>query len=447
MSCLDNFEFVDIDTILQTKITVKESTAFVDNKSEDDNYTESLSVKEEDIKEEDDVIVDIKIEPEESQNIYDWSPNNKKRKVMPDEASSPQLHEGVENPRNFLCEECDFITDKNWNLILHQKDVHMKISNTCGYCNKQVKHLKCHIEDMHENPRSYKCPFCDYRSNKSSGLKTHVRRMHDNSVVKHTCPICFKKCLDIEKHVTNVHEKPEPKDRNVKCDQCDFTATSRSNLWSHVGYAHKIVTWICPECNQEINKLNKSRHMRQHNAKPFSCTPCEKTFQNRRILANHILYGHKKHTNKCNYCQKDVTNLKFHVQAAHKEVDYSTIDISLDVRMFQNIKSILGATPVYNGELDNVPLEKIFKWNDLFDSDKKGVESETCEVNVDFVHEKVKPSIEPENHAHIVYVEEINEVPVDEMFKRNGFSESDKKNVDVDQKVVNPKVEPENLEG
>merc|ERR1719186_65654 len=405
-------------------------------------------MKEQEIKEEDGVMINIKEEPGESQNIYDWSTSNRKRKEMPPE--------GVEN-RNFLCEECDFITDKNWSLILHHKDVHMKITDTCGYCNKKVKHLKCHIEDMHENPRSYKCPFCDYRSNKSSGLKTHIRRMHDNSVVKHKCPVCFIKCLDLEKHITNVHENPVPKDRSVKCDQCDFTTTSRSNLWSHVGYVHKIVTWICPECNLEINKLEKSRHMKTHNVKPFSCTPCAKTFHNRRILANHILYGHKKHTNKWNYCQKGVTNLKFHVQAAHKQVDYSTIDISLDVKMVQNIKSILGVSRVYNGEIDNVPLDKIFKWNDLYDRDKKNADNEQVEEtlkvepDVDIIEEEVNRSVEPENQEGKVGALFVYNGEVDKLTEGNGPFDSGKKNVenvDIDygHELENLKVEPENVQ-
>eukprot|EP00092_Neocalanus_flemingeri_P005948 GFUD01006406.1.p1 GENE.GFUD01006406.1~~GFUD01006406.1.p1 ORF type:complete len:496 (+),score=106.82 GFUD01006406.1:604-2091(+) len=248
-------------------------------------------------------------------------------------------------------------------------DSELKGRSECSYCHMLVVNLEHHIEKWHENPSGYKCEHCGKRLNQLRGLKKHVRRMHNN-VIKHTCPVCFKKCLDIDKHISQVHANPEHRDKHVKCEQCDYTATSRSNLWSHIGYVHKIVTWGCPECGQEINKLNKSRHMRQHKDKSFSCIPCKKSFQNRLILARHVLYAHKHHRNKCVYCLKNVTNLKFHVQAAHKEVDSSTIDISCDTQMIFNIKVILGVTRVYNGEIDNYSLDKIRNLTNIVSTDQ-----------------------------------------------------------------------------
>merc|ERR1712183_159253 len=128
--------------------------------------------------------------------------------------------------------------------------------------------------------------------------------------------------------------------------------------------------------------MNKSGHLRAHADKAFSCSPCEKSFRIRLIFARHILYTHKKHRNKCNYCKKDVTNLKFHDESAHKEVDSSTIDISLDVQMLQKIKLILGLTQVYNGEIDKVSSEKIVHSKRLSDIDDN-IDKEEPKVKIE----------------------------------------------------------------
>jgi len=381
---MDEFEFFDIDPVTLCEV------------SED---TES-GVKEEDL-------ILLLNGSKGKDHKVSYNPEKQSKKQKYDEASEKQYKKqkcDEESPKNFLCDECDYTTDKNWNLILHQKDVHLKVSNECSYCNKQVIHLKEHIESMHENPRSYKCEHCDYRANKSDGLRKHIRRMHDDSVVKYKCPVCFKKCLDLENHIKHVHENPEHKERSDKCDDCEYTATSRSSLLGHIGQIHKVQFWVCPECNQQMNKMNKSGHLRTHKDKAFSCSPCEKSFRTRLIFARHILYTHKKHRNKCDYCKKDVTNLKFHVESAHKEVDSSTIDISLDVQMLQKIKLILGLTQVYNGEIDQVSSEKIVHSKRLSDIDD----------NID----KEEPKVKTEKHE-ISDMDATSEL--EDMFDKDSF--------------------------
>ena len=75
-----------------------------------------------------------------------------------------------------------------------------------------------------------------------------------------------------------------------------------------------------------------------------------------RDLARHVLYYHKKHRNKCEYCGKEVTSLKQHVKWLHKDVA-SAVDETQDLNLMSMIKAFLGENISYNGELDIVTSE------------------------------------------------------------------------------------------
>merc|ERR1712096_221001 len=69
-------------------------------------------------------------------------------------------------------------------------------------------------------------------------------------------------------------------------------------------------------------------------------------------------------------------------ESAHKEVDSSTIDISLDVQMLRKIKLILGLTQVYSGEIDKVSSERIVHSKRLSDIDDN-IDKEESKVKIE----------------------------------------------------------------
>ena len=67
--------------------------------------------------------------------------------------------------------------------------------------------MKRHVQAKHTSEKPFKCNECDYSSTTASNLKTHVQAKH-------------------------AFEKP------FKCNECDYSATTASNLKTHVQEKH-----------------------------------------------------------------------------------------------------------------------------------------------------------------------------------------------------------------
>ena len=253
------------------------------------------------------------------------------------------------------CDMCEFKTKFPSNLKKHKITVHEKVKKLCQFCNKGFIYLKEHIDTMHSKSKLYVCKHCNFSSVKLSGLRSHMKRKHSEPRVKQTCPICFIKCFNIQIHVKRIHEDPVQQQEDFHCTTCPYKGT-RINLKSHIKMVHNVTYTHCQVCNKEVNAYKITSHMKKHQENQFSCNPCNKTFSVMRDLARHVLYYHKNHRNKCEYCGKEVTSLKQHVKWLHKEVA-SPVDETKDLNLMSMIKAFLGENVSYNGELDIVTSE------------------------------------------------------------------------------------------
>ena len=84
------------------------------------------------------------------------------------------LHEGMKYP----CNQCDYQAPQKHNLIIHVKSRHEGLE--CDQCQKKFSHkegLRKHNKAIHEGIK-YACNQCDYQATQKSNLKTHITRKH-----------------------------------------------------------------------------------------------------------------------------------------------------------------------------------------------------------------------------------------------------------------------------
>jgi len=110
----------------------------------------------------------------------------------------------------------------------------LKSCDRCSYQTKVKRHLRMHIEGIHEGVR-YPCTKCTYRATTKSGVKHHMKAIHEG--IKHNCPLCDfqtgNKSYLIE-HTARVHDQTE-----YTCNKCLNTLTGKHKLDQHMKLKHK----------------------------------------------------------------------------------------------------------------------------------------------------------------------------------------------------------------
>ena len=211
-----------------------------------------------------------------------------------------------------FCDLCEFKTKLTCNFKKHKRTVHEKVKNMCPYCNKEFLYLKEHVDTIHLKKNFFECKECDFTTVRKGTIRRHMQT-HETLRIKETCPICFVELFNIKQHIKKVHAEPILIKDDYQCPNCPYKGT-KVNLNSHVLNVHEVSFTKCTVCNKDVNIRKLNSHMKKHEANPFSCNPCNKTFRVSRDLVRHVLYYHKNHRNTCEYCGKDVTSLKQHVK-------------------------------------------------------------------------------------------------------------------------------------
>ncbi|XP_073992494.1 uncharacterized protein [Rhodnius prolixus] len=100
--------------------------------------------------------------------------------------------------------------------------------------------------------------------------------------------------------------KKEKTEEQYECKECGKTYREKSHLATHSRAHINVRNFCCEVCGQRFKtKANLYFHSQTHSDTPFTCTECNKTFQERRILKRHIRVVHShKELHKCNQCEK-----------------------------------------------------------------------------------------------------------------------------------------------
>lgn len=166
----------------------------------------------------------------------------------------------------------------------------------CPHCPVRPFRMESHIARCH----SIKCQHCPFRSVHQKSLDNHIWRKHRETVEvpqePHTCPICGRKVISLDKHIESVHKKV----RNYFCDLCDYSGYLRQYIINHMKSAHLTKKIFCSACKfVTTSTAQLNRHMRKRHIKEppggdrAVCNECGATFKSKQYMEQHILRKHQ----------------------------------------------------------------------------------------------------------------------------------------------------------
>nr|CAI5830380.1 unnamed protein product [Callosobruchus analis] len=177
------------------------------------------------------------------------------------------------------CTECTYKTTSNGNLrghmAKHPDAAHNYITNRCIYCSKtftSTQSLDDHIIKTHPDfiasvsRKVHECTECTYKSTSNGNLKRHMVK-HLNAAGNHT---------------------------TARCIYCNITFVQKQTLDDHIVKTHPD---FIASVNTKIHECQLRRHMVKHpdiagNYTTIRCSYCNKTFESKRSLDNHIVKRH-----------------------------------------------------------------------------------------------------------------------------------------------------------
>jgi len=255
------------------------------------------------------------------------------------------------------CPHCDYKSNNNGNVKKHIKTVHESLKEKCDICGGLYKSAHAHKRSVHDKVRNFPCPYCDYKSLNNYQLTNHIKVKHTDIDERLKCKICGKKVKNLDRH----HELNHSSDPSIKapkffCEDCPYKTHDKSAFSAHIKATHIRERVPCPVCHKMVIQCKLSGHMKCHRNNRFSCVPCARTFRERRDLGKHILYQHRHHRHRCEYCRKnDVTDYLAHVKYNHKEVDWKNIVVpTFDKTIISFLVRLLEEQFVYMGAPDSI---------------------------------------------------------------------------------------------
>ena len=173
----------------------------------------------------------------------------------------------------YVCDKCEYTTDKRWNMNLHNDSVHLKITrykcSVCDYARYQRPEITAHIKSKHRNeqcrPLTIGCRLCERKE-------------------KHEC--CVKQQNTFGKNKTVVKLiKSHNQNGKLKCKECEYTSNQEQAITRHNEAVHMdIKKYFCRSCKyQSYYKKNMKAHTVNNHKSALNkfgkigCESCENT--------------------------------------------------------------------------------------------------------------------------------------------------------------------------
>ena len=134
------------------------------------------------------------------------------------------------------------------------------------------------------------CDVCGKRCGSKNGLTDHLQT-HPEVKFCHVCCACFKKDIELIRHMEGNHEGEKP----FKCHECGKAFLRRDNLVMHIRIHTGEKPFGCPFCGRSFAQSSYlSIHKRLHTGeKPYCCRVCGKGYS-KRASVNNCLREHRR---------------------------------------------------------------------------------------------------------------------------------------------------------
>ena len=196
----------------------------------------------------------------------------------------------------------------------------------CQLCSQtfSVGNLRWHILKEHCHNKVTKCSLCKQNFATKNDMENHIKQIHTKptpfwtGVTTSTCSICHKEYKDLYHHVKYFHKKI----KNYKCNYCEKKFQARNMMYNHVASIHLGEKTNCPTCKKDFSVDNFSRHVREfHEKTRKQCPHCEKEFAMSN-LSRHIRSVHNSTSTECPDCGKAISNvnLTMHIDSVHNKL-------------------------------------------------------------------------------------------------------------------------------
>nr|XP_049695753.1 PR domain zinc finger protein 5-like isoform X2 [Helicoverpa armigera] len=281
----------------------------------------------------------------ESSETEDKKSNEKKYTVL--RLSEEKMLEAREKERDapryksrpYKCEKCilGYTDKKQLNKHIFDKHTDFPGQLVCPICD--VRFSRQDFYEFHHSAhyRGYRCKLCMFEEHRRFLIDAHVAK-HDHADVPRVyvdgskspaiyyrhgiaykelpkCEQCgetFTSTDSLKEHTATHIEKLE----TFSCTLCNRLFQDKSSYNAHMQYAHprpEDCTY-CSECKVHFSDLDKySRHLMERKTHclfeelPFDCDKCHCKFLNEDYLQRHVARKHGL-TNTCNICDKTFTN-------------------------------------------------------------------------------------------------------------------------------------------
>jgi len=161
------------------------------------------------------------------------------------------------------------------------------------------------------------CKFNIEGTDSDVSIKLHMYREHRG---RYHCKKCFKSFWEEGDLIQHNVTEPHLQDPFV-CDDCGYTADTKSRFNYHRVYHHSNETFVCHICSKTFNNSTRyQQHQKRDHGEKKPCTFCGEMIKNmpRHIKTMHTEDRDKKHP--CDECGKgfyEITALKSHQMSVH----------------------------------------------------------------------------------------------------------------------------------
>ncbi|XP_073979414.1 uncharacterized protein isoform X2 [Rhodnius prolixus] len=299
---------------------------------------------------------EVTIEPRWTYSVVNNNNKEVKREIKEEAELFPPVEVYLDEQSNNLCVP-DSSLDEDYESDFYPLAVNIEIATPQNsvkpirqFNNTQVS-VNNELEVILQNDQQlrYNCPYCSYRTWKTSNFQRHLCTHTDER--PHKCPLCKysgKHHEDLKKHMlchnrggTTIEPKIETpsdnldisldddeetsldSDKRFSCPLCDFKTTRSSMLYRHQRVVHNdhrpFACNLCPYRSKQRDSLKK--HMMAHtDERPFECEVCHHRCRQKGDLKRHKLLHSGERPFACPHCpyrSNRTQLLKKHISRRH----------------------------------------------------------------------------------------------------------------------------------